>query len=732
MGFDEELGEPRDGREPDADHSHAEDIEPLHPLFSVSPGNYVPKAAILGSEQPVTFKNKVIKGGNVEELRQLLTEAPEASVYGSLEPLLLLAAELHNLDIINLLLDHGAQVKAVDEKGNNVLHKATANPCDFDTQERLQEILQKFLDADVEVNSKNEQDESPLFLVASFQPPNIVEFLLSKRVRADPTVVTKKGETVLHGASIKGCASSLTHLLKTGRISHLITKLDQDGKAPFYYAVGSNSFECCEVLLNHGDHLTTMLLDDDSRCSYLLKNLPSATELLERQFNARIAVTRNHEDCSISFDYTGILPPEEGENLSNNRKIQSSLIDDLNNTGSENLLKHPLIETFLGLKWNKIRFLFYTKLSLFLIFLLIHTIYVVRVYTKGSKIKEDFFSYLMFSSSHMFMYLLIVFLEVIITLGNLKMYLKHMETLTKAIALISSAYVVFSNASYVKIKSNVIANLTSEYTKENETRESLSMDRQIAAVSVFFGWTELMMMFGRLPSLGSNILMFAHIAKSTIKFIVTFAALLIGFSTSFMVLFYNNELFKKFWKSLMKTLTMTIGEVDYNDLVDTHTDYISYIMLVAFIFLVCILMANFLVGLAVDNLSKLEQLGKIERLSKQASYIVAFEKLTFYAQRCHVFPRRMTTTLTKSLKVDNNKNFHETSTKKFLCHEYYITKNVAREACDIASANKTTDAGVNVNSEELTRASLKTSKEIRKMKQLLQELSNVLQSRSSN
>ncbi|MPC13384.1 Transient receptor potential channel pyrexia [Portunus trituberculatus] len=99
--------------------------------------------------------------------------------------------------------------------------------------------------------------------------------------------------------------------------------------------------------------------------------------------------------------------------------------------------------------------------------------------------------------------------------------------------------------------------------------------REISAISVFFGWVELMMMFGRLPILGSNVLMFARIAKSAIKFIAAFIGLLVGFSVSFMVLFSEIDDFKTFGRSFVKTLMMMIGEILKKAVAEAKVNHIS-------------------------------------------------------------------------------------------------------------------------------------------------------------
>jgi hypothetical protein len=50
-------------------------------------------------------------------------------------------------------------------------------------------------------------------------------------------------------------------------------------------------------------------------------------------------------------------------------------------TGHNHLLKHPLCESFLHLKWLKVRKFFMVSLSFHLVFTMLHTAFVLQVYS---------------------------------------------------------------------------------------------------------------------------------------------------------------------------------------------------------------------------------------------------------------------------------------------------------------------------------------------------------------
>ncbi|XP_042862419.1 ankyrin-1-like [Penaeus japonicus] len=197
---------------------------------------------------------------------------------GDLNTVLHLAAYARSTDIVRLLLSKKVSdnfISTGNREGNTVLHMALKYECDAAEEPSLKELVMLLIEKGVDVNSINMKGESPLFLASRLHCPKVVELLLSSE--ADPTLVTRRGQSVVHAACHSGCASSLNLLLNTKRVDHLVTQADNENKEPFHYAVRRSSIDCCELLLNNGDHLTRRDAEGESRCSLVLEHLPSAT-----------------------------------------------------------------------------------------------------------------------------------------------------------------------------------------------------------------------------------------------------------------------------------------------------------------------------------------------------------------------------------------------------------------------------------------------------------------------
>ncbi|TRY68237.1 hypothetical protein TCAL_06841 [Tigriopus californicus] len=66
-----------------------------------------------------------------------------------------------------------------------------------------------------------------------------------------------------------------------------------------------------------------------------------------------------------------------------------------------------------------------------------------------------------------------------------------------------------------------------------------------------------------------------------------------------------DPLFSSIGLSLVKTLVMFVGEIDYNDLIFTH--WLGYVIFVLFLFLMIIVLMNILNGLAVSDIHKIQE-----------------------------------------------------------------------------------------------------------------------------
>jgi hypothetical protein len=96
---------------------------------------------------------------------------------------------------------------------------------------------------------------------------------------------------------------------------------------------------------------------------------------------------------------------------------------------------------------------------------------------------------------------------------------------------------------------------------------------------------------------------------------------IVAFGVSFLALMTNDEGFKSFPVSILTTFVMVTGEIDYRDVFlqdgGTPSQFLQRLFLVLIVLTCGIVLMNFLIALAVDDISKILQRSEAEeRLQK--------------------------------------------------------------------------------------------------------------------
>lgn len=141
------------------------------------------------------------------------------------------------------------------------------------------------------------------------------------------------------------------------------------------------------------------------------------------------------------------------------------------------------------------------------------------------------------------------------------------------------------------------------------------------------------MIVGRFPIFGLYVQMFTKVAKNFAKFLLAYCCLLIAFGLSFGVLFNSYPAFKSVPWTLLKTITMMSGELEFEDIFygDVRIQFpgTSHALFLAFVVLVTIILTNLLVGLAVNDIQGLQASAGLDRLTRQAELVSRLESIFF-------------------------------------------------------------------------------------------------------
>jgi len=165
-------------------------------------------------------------------------------------PLLLAVAERH-AEVVSLLLQQGAILTLSDEDKNSPLHIAAHSG--------NRKIVLLLLAKGARVNSLDDEGATPLHNAASQGALDIAKSLLSHG--ADITIQDKRGNTPLHNAARQGGLGITTLLLKNEAD---LTVKDASGYTPLYSAISNKQEDTALFLISEGSDVNAKDEQGDS------------------------------------------------------------------------------------------------------------------------------------------------------------------------------------------------------------------------------------------------------------------------------------------------------------------------------------------------------------------------------------------------------------------------------------------------------------------------------------
>lgn len=289
-----------------------------------------------------------------------------------------------HLDCVMALLHEGAKMKITLPGDVNVLHVAA--------EYGHTEILKYLLEYDEAITDAllntlcagDKRGFSPLHCAVSNNHADCVELLLSKKadIRLRTTSNPHKSSTPLHIAAVKNHVDIAKILLLFDRTT--ILEVNSMGWFPLHSAGHHGSRDVITLLLREGADLSGYT-DGPKKfrktaIDLIINNLSKPADFMEEVFDSYIWTNNlNVQDpnCEISVDYR-ILMPSVCE--TDQMKVIQALIKTGNRYGQKRLLVHPLVESFLYLKWKALLPFFYTIIAMYALFVMSLTTFSVSVF----------------------------------------------------------------------------------------------------------------------------------------------------------------------------------------------------------------------------------------------------------------------------------------------------------------------------------------------------------------
>ncbi|XP_044755452.1 transient receptor potential cation channel protein painless [Coccinella septempunctata] len=295
----------------------------------------------------------------------------------------------------------------------------------------------------------------------------------------------------------------------------------------------------------------------------------------------------------------------------------------------KHLLTHPVIDTFLLLKWHKINMIFYTNLVFYALFISSLLTYIFTSYGNFHYIPENEFSLSAIAQvSHFILcltYVLLVIRELFQILVNPMGYYKDVDNWLEMILIFLVGFIIFVR------------------DPSNDSR------KQLSSLAILLSTFELVLMVGQHPRLTTNVVMFKRVSTNFIKFLSWYFLLIAAFAMSFYILFSesvaenaegetenplneeNNEEETNFFinpgVALFKTLVMLTGEFDASDMNFHHFPITSKVIFIMFVLMIALILLNLLNGLAVSDTQTIKNDAECVGLMARTEHIHYMESM---------------------------------------------------------------------------------------------------------
>ncbi|KAF4520772.1 hypothetical protein B566_EDAN011424 [Ephemera danica] len=421
--------------------------------------------------------------------------------------------------------------------------------------------------------------------------PRCVELLLenAKRVKLDINAQDDKKYTALHYAA-KANQADIIALLLNYNANIFIN--DYEGIPAFFYINAQYITDFLDSRIETENSMKdrdyTLVLNYDFMAG------PEETETREMKG------TTNDVYISVPTESTHLAP------ISNTESAACPEMDALLQLASSydhrQLLTHPLIKSFLHLKWYRIFWFFYVNFIFYLLFTLGLSVHVYNLVTSDQTVvnasasagdtdssndpttgENDGSEQIWWIATLVLMVCLVI-REVFQLVVSFWRYWSSAENWLEIILLVLTGILLLAPIDTYSLHS-------------------------IAAIAVLLAYTELVLLVGRHPSLATYITMFFRVSCSFVYFLLWYSLLILGFGFAFYIVFQKcssaedceNNFFVDLGTSIFRTIIMLTGEFEAGSLSFDSYSFTSHLIFLLFLFFIAIVLLNLLNGLAVSD-----------------------------------------------------------------------------------------------------------------------------------
>jgi len=430
--------------------------------------------------------------------------------------------------------------------------------------------------------------------------------------------------------------------------------------------------EIHKILTNRNINLRSPIEEEDKTRTIARKILEDAVngnKIVKKELDDHVKELDDKRDSinyAVEVDFEGVLCEDSYK--------QTMVVYDLLDLRAEkandnmqpftNLIKHPVIALFIARKWKKTKWYFYAHSLIFITFLVFYSSFIIYLFNRpevycsklqkalsenpgaisgtllfpddvsgtakeqrdcaqhtariSKKFLTDFdSSFVICEAFFVVFFLFLSAMEVYQAIKLKRQYFRELENYIEWVVLISA----------------LITMIFKEIILQKSVEAAVI--RGIAAIGICAAWLELIFLVGRYPFRGGDFsIMFYNIIKKLARYVIAMFLMIIGFAFAFMVVNYGHdqETFESPIKSSIMTLTMALGEFNFDDFYNTFKEDstsrgFAMVLLVLLILFGTITMVNLFIAVIISDITQLREDVYTQNLINMAQCSILVEEL---------------------------------------------------------------------------------------------------------
>lgn len=420
-------------------------------------------------------------------------------------------------------------------------------------------------------------------------------------------------------------------------LAHSAIDVDQTdviGCTALHYAVKYNNQHAMLELLDRGAYIGVQNSFDRFSISDI------SPKVLEKHLDNCVTTNAHHrsgdDNFEIIFDFKNLVPITTKQEMVDGVRVNDTKDDTAvcanemaaieyisTSNDLKHLMKHPLIASFLFMKWHRLATIFYINFLLYVVFCASILSYILLCYCNKNASE---------TLSH--------------TLWSISLVLAACMLLRELFQLVLSPTIYFRNKeNYVEITLVITVSTILSNVKLED-----GVHRGIAALTILLAVFELFILIGSLPvlSLSTHLVMLRTVTYTFMKSFLLYSIILVAFSLSFFTLLNEqrpvkrtgdkdseSDDFNKFetlGMSIVKTVVMLTGEFEAAN-INFNLNAMSYFLFLAFIFVVSTVLFNLLNGLAISDTQAIKAEAELTNFMYRCELMSRYENVLIGSEK---------------------------------------------------------------------------------------------------